>query len=361
MQGEDGSRSTGYFHRVTRETPTRFWINNPSGEEMEQAIAAGAINCTTNPTYGSKLIKSEPEFITPIIDRVVREISEADEAADRVCQIITTRLLARFLPFYERSGGTEGFVTIQSDPRKDEDAGEMIDAALRYRALGPNFMAKIPVTQAGLETMAALIAEDIPLCATEVFSISQTVAMCEMYERVSEQTGKRPPCYVTHITGIFDEYLGKVVERKGIALSPETLACAGAAVARKEYHMLKEHGFSTTMLGGGARATRHFTDFVGGDVHLTINWSTAQELLAADPPVEARIDCETPSSVVQELRDKLPDFRLAWDVDALPVEEFADYGPVQFFRNNFIAGYENLLATIASRRTETAFASVGRT
>jgi len=99
---------------------------------------------------------------------------------------------------------------------------------------------------------------------------------------------------------------------------------------------------------------------VGGDVHITINWSTAQELLAAAPPTEARMESETPPAVVQELRDKLPDFRLAWDVDALPVEEFADYGPVQFFRNNFIAGYENLLAAIATRRAEAAFAAVGR-
>ena len=319
---------------------------------MEQAIAAGAINCTTNPTYGSKLIKSEPEFITPIIDRVIRETSDIDEAADRVCQIITARLLARFLPLYERSGGTEGFVTIQSDPRKDEDAAEMVDAALRYRELGPNFMAKIPVTQAGLEAMAALIAEDIPLCATEVFSISQAVAVCETVERVAGQTGKRPPFYVTHITGIFDEYLGKVIEREDIALSPETLAQAGTAVAHKEYRMLKERGFSTTMLGGGARATRHFTDFVGGDVHITINWSTARELLAANPPVEAHMDRETPPSVVQVLWNELPDFRLAWDVDAMPIKEFADYGPVQFFRNNFIAGYENLLTAIATHRDQ---------
>jgi len=29
--------SAGYFQRVTAETPTRFWINNPSATEMELA------------------------------------------------------------------------------------------------------------------------------------------------------------------------------------------------------------------------------------------------------------------------------------------------------------------------------------
>ena len=33
--------STGYFEKVQRQTPTRFWINNPTMAEMEQAIAGG--------------------------------------------------------------------------------------------------------------------------------------------------------------------------------------------------------------------------------------------------------------------------------------------------------------------------------
>ena len=355
-----GRMSTGYFHRVTQETPTRFWINNPSGEELEQAIAAGAVNCTTNPTYGAKLIKSEPDYIYPIIDQVNRESPEVDVAADRVCQAVTARLLAGFLPLYERSGGTAGFVTIQSDPRRDEDAQQMVDAARRYRELGPNFMAKIPVTQAGLEAMAILIAEGLPLCATEVFSLSQAVAACELYQRTTEQSGRRPPFYVTHITGIFDEYLAQVVERDGIEISPEALVWAGAAVARKEYRELTHRGFSGVFLGGGARSARHFTDFVGGEAHFTINWSTAQELLAVDPPIADRMSLATPADIVVELLDKIPDFRLAWNPHALQVEAFADYGPVQLFRNNFITGYEYLLHAIAVRRAEAAFDAVGR-
>lgn len=342
--------STGYFHRVTQETPTRFWINNPTGQEMEQAIAAGAISCTTNPTYAAKLIQSEPDAIISIIDRVLQTISDDEVAADRVCQEVTARLIARFLPLYEQSGGTQGFVTIQSDPRKDEDANAILEANLHYRALGPNFMAKIPVTEAGLKAMEVLIAENTPICATEVFSIDQAIAICELYRRTTQKSGKHLPFYVTHITGIFDEYLSRLVTREGIEIVPETLAWAGSTVARKEYQLLRSRGYETTMLGGGARSTRHFTDFVGGEVHITINWSTAQELIEADPPVTAHIDIETPSPILQELSEKLSDFRLAYNEGALPVEQFAHYGPVQLFRNNFIAGYERLLAEIATRR-----------
>ncbi len=352
--------STGYFHRVTSQMATRFWINNPSAEEMEEAIAAGAVSCTTNPTYGAKLLKSEPDYIYPIIDRVITETPDDDEAADRVCEAVSARLLAGFLPLYERSRGKSGFVTLQSDPRKDEDANELIREALRYRALGPNFMTKVPVTKAGLEAMEVLIAENIPLCATEVFSLAQAASVCDLYGNVTKKTGKRPPIYITHITGIFDEYLANVVERDRIDISSEALGWAGATVARREYLLLMERGCRGTLLGGGARSTRHFTDFVGGEVQITINWSTARELIDTNPPVVDRMLLKTPPEIDRELSDKLSDFRMASGIDALSVEEYAGFGPVQFFRNNFIAGYERLLSAISARRAMAPLAVAGR-
>ena len=340
----------GYFHRVAQQAPTRLWINNPSSAEVDAALDAGAIACTTNPTYGAKLIQVEPAYMRTIIDEAVRGAPDDQAAADAVVRQMSARLMARFLPLYEESGGTSGFVTIQSDPRQDEDTDALIRAALGYRVLGPNFMAKIPVTAAGLRAIEALIPENIPICATEVFALDQAVAVCELYVRTSERCGIHPPCFVTHITGIFDEYLGKLVERQGTAISAASLAWAGSTVARAEYRLLRERAYPVTMLGGGARSTRHFTDFVGGDFHATINWSTAQELIEWDPPVVSRIDVATPPEIVAELTDKLPDFRRAIELGAMPIEEFADFGPVQLFRANFIAGYERLVGEIAARR-----------
>jgi len=165
----------------------------------------------------------------------------------------------------------------------------------------------------------------------------------------SGASGKCPLFYVTHITGIFDEYLGKLVQKQGIGISAEALAWAGSSVARKQYSLLRERGYPGTMLGGGARSTRHFTDFVGGDFHITINWSTVQELLEWDPPVVSRIGVATPPAILAELSARLPDYHRAFDEGALPIEEFTEFGPVQLFRNNFIAGYNRLLAELEVR------------
>ena len=113
---------------------------------------------------------------------------------------------------------------------------------------------------------------------------------------------------------------------------------------------IKERGFNTTILLGGARNTGHFTEFVGGDIHCTINWSTAEELLDLDLPVESRIDALAAEDVVDDLLAKSPHFYRAYVDDALPVEQFADFGPVVHFRNSFMAGYSRLLEEVAARR-----------
>ena len=317
---------------------------------MDCAIAAGGINCTTNPSYCSKLLDSEPDYIQGVIDEVIKGTRDNEEVAWLVYQKACSRVMAAFLPLFKKSAGSYGYVTMQDDPRLDDNEDAVVRAVLRNRPLGQNFMAKIPVIGGGLDALERCVAEDIPICATEVFSVAQAIHMCDLYNKAAETTGKHPPFFVTHITGIFDEYLKKVAARDDIRISSDVLAQAGCTVARKEYHLLKERGYPTTMLGGGARSLRHFTELVGGDVHITINWSTAQELIDKDAPALSRIDVETPEAVVAELCEKFEDFEKAYNEDGLSVEEFAGYGPVQLFRNSFLNGYYRLLAAICARR-----------
>ena len=90
--------SSGYFHRVQQQTSTGFWINNPTRDKMEQAIAAGAISCTTNPSFCARLISEEPEYIRGIIDTVAGETPDDDAAAERVYDLAAQRIMHRFAP-----------------------------------------------------------------------------------------------------------------------------------------------------------------------------------------------------------------------------------------------------------------------
>jgi len=296
------------------------------------------------------LLQSEPEYIRSVIDDVIKVADDDDVVADLVQQRCAQRVMQYFRGVYEKSSKANGYVTIQDDPRRDDNPDNIINAALRHSKTGPNYMAKIPVTDSGLESIKELAKKGIPICATEVFSISQAVCVCELYERITCETGKFPPFYVTHITGIFDQFLGQVVENEHIDISPEALFYAGCAIAKKEYHIIKDRGYKATLLGGGARGTQHFTEMVGGDIHITLNWSTVQELINMDIPIVNRMDSEVSQGLVEELSDKLVDFRRAYEDAGLSVDEFADFGPVQLFRSMFMDGYTHLLREIAIRR-----------
>ncbi len=342
----------GYFHRLERETPTRLWINNPTLEEADLAIAAGAISCTTNPAYSARIIKMEPSRALSAIREAIQASPDDQHAADRAQQTIVKGIMDKFLDLYDRDSGRQGLVSIQGDPHLDEDPDHIVDEAFRFRKLSRNFITKIPCTAAGLKAFEKLIPEDMPIIATEVFAMAQAFEVCELYQRVSERCGKHPVFYVTHITGIFDECLAKTAEREGIPVSPQALAQAGCILARRQYAMMRERGYDITLMGGGARGTHHFTEMVGGALHVTINWSTADEIIKADPPVTSRIDAAPSQAVIDELCAKLPDFRKAYHHDGLTIEEFADFAPLQYFRNMFVKGWDTLAQSVREQRAK---------
>lgn len=339
-----------YFEQLHRETENRFWINNPSQEHIDLALQHGAVACTTNPAYCSKLIKMEPEYLDAVIDDVLLITKDIEKAAALTYQRTAQRIMRSFLPLYTESGGTAGFVTMQHDPREDEDTDATIGSVEANRSLGANYMAKIPVIEGAMDVIEYCVEENIPICATEVFAVSQARDMCERYERAAERSANRPPFYLTHISGIFDDYIQQIAKRDNISIDPAILSQAGLIIARKEYQMLRDRGFNAIMLGGGARGNEHFTGLVGGPVHITINWSTAADIIESKTKVEDQLNKKTPSAVVEELRAKFPEFRKAYDDDGLLPGEYASYGPVQLFRNSFLEGWYLLLARVAQRK-----------
>lgn len=344
-----------YFDQLNKNTETRMWINNPSIGEAKLALEQGAFSCTTNPAYCSKLLKTDKAGLDKMIDELIDEWYEKGDSFDyeemtlKVYRKASKKIMKLFMPLYESSDHKAGFVTIQDDPRFDEDAEHMINNALINRDISPNYMAKIPVISGGIEAIIGCIKHNIPVCATEVFAVSQALHICRIYEDACNKYGNRPIMFITHISGIFDEYLGKKAKREGISISDDVLNKAGVMVARRQYKILKEKGYEITMLGGGARGLHHFTGLVGGP-HITINWSTAEELLSGDFSVEEMIETKVDNSIIDELSEKFPEFVQAYEIDGLSVSEFATFGPVQLFRNSFINGWYLLQAEIASRR-----------
>ena len=342
-----------YFLRVRRQTPTKFWINNPSRNQVNLALEHSAAGCTCNPSYSQKMVDApeEKEHALNLLDESIRE-TELDKYTAEVFQRKLVAPVAEcFLPIFINSGGADGYVSIQADPIDDEDPEDILRQARDNRAVGQNICCKIPTTASGLEAMEALMEENTAINATEIFGVSQMIALCELHENVARRVNKRPVLYMSHIAGIYDDYFKSYVEKEKIDISPDVLWQAGLAVARKVYQVMEERGYGAIFVWGGARGLHHFTEMVGGKVCLTINWEgTADKLIESDPPVVYRLFNPVPQKVIDELIEKLPDFRRGYLDDGLEIEEFDGFGPVQLFRSSFIKSWRRVLEIIKERR-----------
>jgi transaldolase len=338
------------FTRMKAETKTRVWVNNPTLEEVDLALAQGAVGCTTNPAYGSSLLKRAPDQILPIIAECTRLADEDTEAADLVQQRLVARLAGHFRPLFDASGGTEGFVSIQGAPEADTDASRILAEAQAARKLGPNVAPKLPATPPGLEAFELLVADGSPTIVTEVFSLTQLVETSERYLSVTARTRVQPPFFISPITGIFGDHLKAVAARDGLALDPHDAELIGVVMGRACQRVVEERAYPVTLLFGGARIPLDLSGFIGARAHATINWSTFAEVLAAGTPLTCGIDEPIDPAALSRLEVTFEDVRRALRPDGLTLADFELFGPVQHFRNNFIAAWRSILQAVADER-----------
>ena len=105
---------------------------------------------------------------------------------------------------------------------------------------------------------------------------------------------------------------------RSIDVSRDVLWQAGMAVAKKAYAMARAVCPVMGLVGGGARGLHHFTEMVGADAAVTINWlGTADKLIEQDPIVLHRFLAPVPESVIDEFAEKVEDFRRGYFADAM--------------------------------------------
>lgn len=344
----------GYFWRVRKQTATNFWVNNVTLEQAKLGLEAGAVGCTQNPAYLSKVVGKSTDAAD--VDAMLKEIL-ADEKDDaealaklQIRQI--NRIAELFLPLYEETDGKEGYVSIQADPFK-ENTADILRFAHMAREKYPNIICKIPVVKEALPALEQLIKERVPILATEVMSVSQAIVLNELYNRASKGVKDPAPVFIAHIAGIFDEQLQADVKDNDIDVSRDALWQAGISVAKKIKGAYDAKQSKIRFMDGGARGLHHFTEMVGVRGYVTINYKgTADKLLEEDPVVIDRFSAPVAPTVIDELLVKVPNYRKAWMPDGLKVEEFESFPPVVRFRTQFENGWKAGLEYVKNFRAE---------
>lgn len=335
--------SRNYFERVSAQTQTKLWVNNVTPEEAIKGINVGATGSTQNPSYVWKMINNpnKKSRVDSLILKYKSKFTDAREILIHVQSELVNEIAEIFLPLYKSSHGKHGYVSIQGDPF-DESSEEIIRQAHINREKYPNIMVKVPAVPDGYKAISKLAFEGIPINATEIMTVRQAIEVCETYNTAIVNSGTKAPICYSHITGILDEYLQNYVKENRIEINPDYLWQAGMFAAKKTYKICKDLNNEVFFVGGGARGLHHFTDMVGSDSCITINWQgSADKLLEQNPKVIRHFDIPIDNFAVEELLNKISIYKKIYNSKEIEPEEYHDFGPVAYFRKSFEESWQN--------------------
>jgi transaldolase len=153
-----------------------------TGNLQELIDTKSVVGVTTNPSIFQAALSKGTAY-----DDQVKELAERGADVDATVRTVTTDdvrnacdVLAKQ---YESSGGVDGRVSIEVDPRLAHDTDKTILQAVELWKIvdRPNLLIKIPATLAGLPAITAVIAEGISVNVTLIFSVERHRAVMDAY------------------------------------------------------------------------------------------------------------------------------------------------------------------------------------
>jgi transaldolase len=335
--------------RTVAETATDIWNDSCNVDELEYAVAFGAVGATANPTIVVDNWRKDPGFWSERVRTLAAERPTWDERALAwaIVEEMSVRAAPLLLPAFEASGGQAGRLSVQTDPTLYRDADAMVAQAAGFAALAPNIVVKFPATAAGVTGMEEATYREISINATVSFSVSQAVAAAEAVERgLARRAAESLPTddmgpVITIMMGRIEDWLRVVAERDGVIVDPAALAWSGVAVFKRAHSLWRERGYRARLLGAAIRHQLHWSELIGGDVIITMPSSWQKRFNASDVEVRPRVDDPVP--YVDELAGHFIDFRRAYEPDGLSVSEFDAWPPTVRTLRTFISSYHDLL------------------
>lgn len=354
-----------------------IWYDNLSREllrsgELKRMIDDdGVSGVTSNPSIFEKALRDERIYENDIhylvdlgltLDGIYEGLVVPDirEAADIL------------LPTYEKTGGMDGFVSLEISPEHAYDTAATLSEARRLFALvdRKNLMIKVPATPEGLDAVSDLIGEGININVTLIFSLEQynnaANAYIEGLEKLAERGGD--PAKVASVASFFvsrvdtaiDDKLKDLTDPVYRTAAVKLAGQAGIANARLAYSMFKEFFHSErfeALQAKGARPQRvlwaststknpdyrdtYYVDSLIGP-H-TVNTIPPATLDAFRDHGQARVALEDD---LEQARDLFPQLEeMGIDVDEV-MDDLMESGV-----RAFAESYEKIMENVATKRT----------
>jgi transaldolase len=219
---------------------------------LKDLIAESSVaGVTSNPTIFATAISKGDDYDEQITDLAVRKVS-VEEAA-RTITTYDIRWAADVLaPVFEATGGQDGRVSIEVDPRLAHDTRATIAEAeyLWWAVDRPNTMIKIPATEAGLPAITAAVGAGISVNVTLIFSLERYRGVMDAY-MAGLEAAKEAGIDLSTIRSVASFFVSRVdseIDKRLDAIGTEEAAAlkgkAAVANARLAYQEF-EQAFAT--------------------------------------------------------------------------------------------------------------------
>ena len=229
---------------------------------------------TSNPTIFEKAIDS-----SAIYSDQLREQAERQKSASEIYEALAVRdiqMAADLLaPVFEKTGGTDGFVSLECSPLLAHDTAATIEEVRHlWRVLDrKNVMIKIPATSEGFPAIEQCVYEGININITLIFSLESYKKTIEAYLRgLERRVAEGKPIdriasvasfFVSRIDTAVDKRIEERIAHAGSEKEKEKLASllgrVAIANAKMAYQIFREvfHGERfATLRTQGARVQR---------------------------------------------------------------------------------------------------------
>jgi transaldolase len=343
----------GPLHAMTQMTPTRYWNDSCSVEELSYAIARGADGATSNPAIVLNVLKKEMHLWRWRILAVIADNPTWSETqvSWQVYQELARRGAELMLPTFEAADHRAGYLSIQTDPALYRDRDGLLAQTLAFAALAPNMQVKVPATSAGIAMVEEATYQGVSLNITVSFSVPQVLAASEAIERGlrrrdgdGRDSATMAPV-VTMMVGRNDDWMKLLAARDGLDVSPEHLEWCGVACFKRAYGIFQERGYRARLLAAAYRNFLHWTEFVGGDVVLTIPWEWQVRFNQSDLRPAPRMHLPVDPAIIAAL-SQIPDFRRAYEPEGMAVAEFDTFGPTVRTLRTFRESWHSFVGVI---------------
>ncbi len=174
-----------------------IWVDNitrtmlSSGRLAEYIRDWSVVGLTSNPTIFEKAIAGSNDYDSQIRELLAKGI-DGEKLFFELAITDLTKAADLFKGVHERTGGIDGWVSLEVSPLLARDAKTTVEqaVALHAKANRPNLFIKVPGTPEGLPAIEELTYRGIPINVTLLFSPKHYLAAADAYLKGLERRAK---------------------------------------------------------------------------------------------------------------------------------------------------------------------------